>query len=434
VWPFPKGLNFKNFYHVKSSYSFRDFLIKCYNESLKKSKLSHISLSDQLIDNIETILSPTIMPEEFVTQLKLGKEEVKRRAALNFQILDGLNENKRILVQGPPGSGKSKYAYKYVERKLNEIDSTKGIYLCWNELLAADVNYRLKQDGFIDRIKAWPLFRFAQELIKLCGNNAEELGFHNADEINQKLEQSITELKKLGKIAPYDFIVIDEGQDIFHKGIDVILDNLLHDGKNGLERGEYAVFYDRLQAYDMNITDTLEYLKFSAAHFRLFNSFRAIAGLGIDLFINDINSGTLDLNKMYGRDVRIEGYKDYSSITRAIKRIVKGRIKTGQFGYDDIIVLFTSNLLGEKKGVKRPMEKRMKEDQFFRLLTPENIEEKVEQVNYTTALKFKGLERNIVILVIDDLMNEKINTQYQLFIGATRARLKLFVILNEKDL
>ncbi len=37
----------------------------------------------------------------------LSQEEAKRRAGDNLRILDGLKDNKRLLIQGPPGSGKS---------------------------------------------------------------------------------------------------------------------------------------------------------------------------------------------------------------------------------------------------------------------------------------------------------------------------------------
>ncbi|MBL0065472.1 MAG: hypothetical protein IPP38_10785 [Bacteroidetes bacterium] len=64
-------------------------------------------------------------------------------------------------------------------------------------------------------------------------------------------------------------------------------------------------------------------------------------------------------------------------------------------------------------------------------ITPGNLCSKLDGVKFTTALSYKGLERDVVILVMKDLNNQKIDTLYQLLIGASRARIRLYVLVGD---
>ncbi|MBN4049734.1 NERD domain-containing protein [Bacteroidales bacterium AH-315-N07] len=430
-----KGVSYDNFYHLtREKQSFRDFLIDAFDKLKKKSKWQDSSLNKLKRENILKLLAPTVMPDEYYAQMIAGDKAVKLRAEENFKILDGLAENKRLLVQGPPGSGKSKYAFKFIQKKVESDVNIKGLYICWNELLGAFINYKLKEADLNNNIQAWPLFPYVKKLLGDAGHDPDELNFQTSEKINQFLSKAIDTLKIQNKLPEFDFIVIDEAQDVFHKGIDIILDKFLNKGSDGIEKGEYALFYDLLQAFDKETSDTLSYIKFCAAHYRLKKSFRAIGGVGINHFIKELDSGEYDFKKDYGQDMKFYSYNKYADIPRIIKKFVNPKLAQQHFTHDELIILFTSNLIGEKDGKPKVLEETMRSDHDFELLLPENIARKNKKIKYTTALKFKGLDKNVVFVVVDDLMNEKINTQYQLFIGATRPRLKLFVLLNEIDL
>jgi hypothetical protein len=87
-------------------------------------------------------LEPEFDPSWNRSVMRLNIEESDRRMKDGLDILHGLNDNKRLIVQGPPGSGKSTYAFDIILH-LCRYEGKKGLYICWNELLAAEMKARL---------------------------------------------------------------------------------------------------------------------------------------------------------------------------------------------------------------------------------------------------------------------------------------------------
>ena len=356
-------------------------------------------------------------------------EQANRKSQINFNILHGLDENRRLLIQGPPGSGKSKYAYELIKKSvLNENE--KGLYLCWNELLANSINNRFLKDKISDNIYAIPYFKFVKKLMKEAGMT-EELSFDNSDKIKDFTEQSIALLKSQNKLKKFDFIVVDEAQDIFDKGIYSILNEFLTT-ESGIEKGKYFVFYDEKQFLTNNIDIAeyelvLDFLKEYSAIYKLSDNFRAIGGPGIKKLIEEIHERRFDLTKDYGNDVSFIKYKKIEDLPSDII----GLIRKESINKEDLCVLFTSNLINGNAIIQKqkPLDNLMPDD--FIKLNNENLVEETNKIRYTTALKYKGLEDNIIILVVNDLENTKRDIVYQFFIGASRAKANLHVLYNE---
>ena len=55
--------------------------------------------------------------------------------------MEGLSQNKRLLVEGGPGTGKTTMAKAYIKKNQNR----KGLYLCWNRFLAKRIENELNQ-------------------------------------------------------------------------------------------------------------------------------------------------------------------------------------------------------------------------------------------------------------------------------------------------
>ncbi|MGE5406705.1 MAG: NERD domain-containing protein, partial [Methanosarcina sp.] len=202
-------------------------------------------LEEEDMAGICNALEPEFSADECCSLLKLNLEESDRRKNEGINLLKGLDENRRLMVQGPPGSGKSSYALSIITR-LCRKEGNKGLYLCWNELLAAEMKSRISDPDLeipAENISVRLFFDLAIELGELSGNKA--LIPTRETVRNGELRSCIKgAVSKTGssKMTKYDFIVVDEGQDIFDKGIDHILKALLK-ANNPLQNGSYYIFY-----------------------------------------------------------------------------------------------------------------------------------------------------------------------------------------------
>lgn len=157
----------------------------------------------------------------------------------------------------------------------------------------------------------------------------------------------------------------------------------------------------------------------------LTSSLRVNTGHGIDEFVQDAASGSIDPGKDYGKDVAISGWKDSVEAIRMVKTALVREKSLGGTESENCIVLFTADLLRERSGIRALLE----QDEGFELLTPENYSVKSARIRYTTMLKAKGLERDVVVLVSSPLTDRR--NQFQVFIGASRARGKVVLLIHQ---
>jgi len=93
------------------------------------------------------------------------------------------------------------------------------------------------------------------------------------------------------------------------------------------------------------------------------------------------------------------------------------------------VVLFTSNFLDKKKELGKEIDEVFAANPTMELLVPGNLHDNSGKIKYTTALKYKGLEKDIVILVAPAHQIKEIRSLNQLLVGASRAKLKLYLLI-----
>ena len=101
-------------------------------------------LEEEAMQEISEALEPEFDPSRYKKLLKVNLEENERRREQGLDILMGLEENQRLMIQGPPGSGKTVFALHITDR-LCRKEEKKGIYICWNELLLEEMKQRLSE-------------------------------------------------------------------------------------------------------------------------------------------------------------------------------------------------------------------------------------------------------------------------------------------------
>jgi hypothetical protein len=422
-----------NLWHLGSKISLNEFLLDILEQ--KPAELKTTPALEIAMD-LRKILSPVILPDEKKIQLSISSKKAKERAEENLKILSGLNENQRILIEGPPGSGKSFYARRMILRKVKE-DQSKILYLCWNELLAARMKRFVSENKLNDFVDVFPFHGFVTELIQMAETKPEGFTFEDtADKAH--LRSALSKLKNNDQLKFYDLVIADQAQDLFGKGIYDVLDSCLNNGERGVEKGSYILFYDRLQPFSEN-EDQTEYfaaislIKEYAALYKLSPEYRAISGHGIIEFIENLHSGNFDLSADYGSDIKVKTYKNHLQIPDAVLNLSNDIIRDMKCKKEDLVLLFSSDLISGNRNRSKILDNAL-DSRYFERLTTENIGEHTEKFRYTTCFSFKGLGSDIVILVINDLFNIKSKTEYQLLLGASCAMAKLYILIDEDSI
>lgn len=390
-------------------------------------------LDEDDFEKLSNELTPRFDPDTYRSLIHLNLEESDRRKREGIAILGGLNENRRLIVQGPPGSGKSTYALDIISRLCGD-DAKKGLYICWNELLAEEMKAKLAEASASippGRIEVRRYFDLAVELGESSGDRSliPSKDVVRKGELRQCVKGAVSKTGRRPDSEKYDFVIVDEAQDIFDKGADFMLKALLK-GNNPLENGSWFIFYDDSQDYPdgsdlTHYIRTREMFKAYGASYNLNTSLRVNTGNGIDEFIRDAASGNIDVSNDYGKDVTISGWTGAEEAVRMIRTNVIREKGLGGLKNENCLVLFTADLLREGSEIKALLE----QESGFELATPGNYSTRSDKIRYTTMLKAKGLERDVVILVGSSLEDRR--NQFQVFIGASRAKAKVCLLVNK---
>ncbi len=393
---------------------------------------SAVNLDKTRIDSLVSLLSPDLLTNDILQHLTISAQQAKVRGEQNLAMLDGLNGNPRILIAGPAGSGKSSFGKLQLARKFKE-GKNKLLYICWNELLAKQIKLDLEAEKV--NADVYPLYQLWIDLAKKM-NTVGPVNYNWSSDTALRNEQ-IKELLLALINAPeslYEFIVADEAQDLFNRGLMDLVPALLHK-KSTLNAGEFTILYDNSQAFGSTSTKddyqlNLEAFRESSAIYQLSERFRGHEGTGIFEFIRELDRGTPDFSKPFGEDVLIEKWnpEEPSSVVKKLVSL-KNRYHTiVKLPLNEILLLFTSSLISGD--VERPKIFDPLIGSDFTPLSKDNLGDDEKTVKYSTCLKCKGLEKSVVILVVEKSDNLPL-IYHQIFIGATRAKSKIHVFLPE---
>lgn len=349
---------------------------------------------------------------------------------LNIQNLDtfkSLEKNNRIIIEGGPGTGKTTIAKAFIRR----YKSLKGIYLCWNNLLAATVRNQLLKVG-LDNCDVYQFISFISKLDPEHKFVAYEDFQEDALSLLEKMKLLFAKLRESIGFIPYDYIVIDEAQDIFDKGAADVLNSLTSINCNGLETGRYLVFFDTEQGYRKDIRELDGYaedISRFGTHFVLNENKRVpnnkqIVDEAIKVLAseNGIQASHIikDIEDRVDPAIRICHYQGGNELVKHIKSLL-AELKDGKKKWAEYVILTDSH--------NKQLYERLSDIELIKELKPDNVSFEEDRLSLSTILSYKGLETKHVMLVLNN--REEID-KFELYVGMTRAMFDLEILLLDK--
>ena len=374
-----------------------------------------------------------LIPSPLQLQLAEDERQIIRLSQQQFDILDHLRAQRRALILGVAGSGKTLLAAEQTRRMAEA--GHRVLLTCFNRPLA---EYLRASIGLMDNVDVFTFHGLAEELATRAGL-AISKRHADADYFDVELPQALSDAAAAMPEHRYDAIVVDEAQDIDSVWWLPLLD-LLADP----ERGVLFVFGDANQDLYHADPDEIGVVMPERPPVYLLEENRRTTRAIHDWAQRWASSRPIQTDAgavrvqaraagPEGRPVQVLTYPetDADACRRAVASVLKELVgPAGDVKPRDIVVLTprsprSSWLGGGKVGSYTLVSEAGPEG------APLPAPTSAWEVRLSTIHRFKGLESPVVILAEIDGRVPADQLAGLLYVGATRARTHLVVIGSE---
>ncbi|MEC4114369.1 NERD domain-containing protein [Myroides pelagicus] len=389
------------------------FLLHIYSYSRTKLESVHpIVFSNLTEGELDTIVN-TFSPDVNDTTMFESRDTLSWLKERNLETLYSLSENPRLMIEGAPGTGKTTMARAYAEMQTGR----KGIYLCWNKLLC-----RYNSEVFKNLKLSIDCMTFVDFVTTNLPNVDEgDLVYLDAEEFAVYIKKTITFLSDSHHLPNYDYMIIDEAQDLFDRNLHLVMHKMCGD-HNGMKQGNIMLLYDLDQSFSLfgrDVSEHAYFLKEYFTHFKLHKIRRSAQKSQIRKIAEHIQAEPEDwynitIHQEEYDEIELESFSNREELKTAIVEVIKNiNDPSSSLDAEDVIVLVQSKVWRRRNTVADLIVEIGMEE-----LTVHNLTLSPTNLQYTTAVKFKGLERKNVILIVDK--PNKL-TPYEWYVGCTRA-------------
>lgn len=382
-------------------------------EKFKNKKVFVVYPSEENINEIVNALRQDFdkaLP--LTTKLEYAENSLLTLTEEQYKCIDGLSMNKRCLINGAAGTGKTVLAIKNVKESV--ASGKKVGFFCFNLLLENELKKHFNDSG-IKPAYVGSLTKYLESLVR-------KYDLYDFSKIEDRSEFYKKELPILAVDAitiegiKFDKIVIDEAQDLMTDEYLLVIDALLN---GGLKKGEWFFFgdFDFQTIFNSEISGekVIELLE-DNANFAVFS-----------LTVNCRNTPNIqkEMNKLFktqtktlNKDqsmpnveyIRFETHEDEAvSLTNKLNELIKSGVNPC-----DITILssFKFDYSVASKITKYKIDL---------------VQNGGDGITYSTIQGFKGLENKVIILVdIRTYTNREL-----MYVAMSRARSMLIVFEND---
>lgn len=328
--------------------------------------------------------------------IDLGRHAFKRMIAEQVKVFDFIEDQASVSINGAAGTGKTVLAIEKAQREA--LRGERVLFLCFNRNLR-DHLYANHADELID------FFTIDGYALEVLGRVPDSL-----KDLSDKLEALYSKDK-----FPYKHVIVDEGQDFGQERIDEadVLSTFL-DITQAIN-GSFYIFYDKMQCIQsdrlpkcINDTDCKVTLKRNCRNTENI-AITSLKTLGLEKPPQMMDG----LLKGDFANLRIvEKIEDaVAGIDDALKECLSE-------GFQDIVILSCTSLS------RSCLVERIRDGYY-------EIGER--SIPVETCRRFKGLEADAVVLIDVDADNFAEMDNPLLYVGASRARLKLEIVARMSE-
>ena len=337
------------------------------------------------------------------------------------ETFETIKENERCIVRGYAGTGKTIIAVN-IAKEYAENGHQTGFF-CYNKQLAAYlkqnavINQNLICDSFTEYMEA-VVVRSGRELCR--GLPGTERNEYYSKILPNLFMKAFLELK----LPQLDFLVLDEAQDLITSDYLEAL-NFILDG--GIKKGKWCFFMDsekqNLFQRDLNEKDIFGLLdRYETYYTKCLLKENCRNSVAIIEKIDAI-FGLKTKHKIMeerGENVSIIPYLKTSEQAQYLEELLKTLTTREGILPEQIVILspvrFDNSVCGLVTGI--PISR--------------DPDSRKGSVLFSTIQGFKGLESSVVILTDIHQLSEE-QQMKNLYVGMTRAKSKLYVLVQEKD-